>query len=466
MEVTRHVLGRALSFILFSVLQISLIFAADFLSADEDNQLLKRELLLQQLSELESPGNANYPAMIEILTSLANASMTLNLYAEASAFLGRSLQIQRRSAGLFSPHQVPIIFTKMQIDASSGNWDLVNVSLDNLYWLVMNKKVSKGDDLIENLVLLTEFHLIGVLYDKPEMQAHHYQEASKIAYQALEIGKRLWGSHDSRLLHLYYGLIKQLYMQAAAIELGDDTAYALRAIVPGSTWVRPRRIVRAGLYRAGLKLFEDMGEVIREGREDSVESMGMLNLYLADWHLLFDKRLAEETYSSALATFKEANLNEDRLDQLLDSPKILPIPNFYESVSSALTAEAPEYKLSNTAESLDTISEIFFQDWLHRISKNSLFIEVNPELTIVKDESTALRFSFRLNSLEAVTHWVNGRYRTNISVAEELRILDDYQGLSTEFINNKLRLLHFRPRFENGSIRPSQGILVYDVASY
>jgi len=51
----------------------------------------------------------------------------------------------------------------MGIDSISGDWDSVNASLENLYWLVMNKNVSKGDELIDHLVRLTQFHLMGVI---------------------------------------------------------------------------------------------------------------------------------------------------------------------------------------------------------------------------------------------------------------------------------------------------------------
>ena len=288
----------------FLFLQTGLLFAGESQKTYGDDLVGKRELLWSQLSELESLGHKNDLAIIESLIDLSDSSVAHQLFGEASEFLNRALQIERQSSGLFSPKQVPIIFKKMEVDSISGDWDSVNASLENLYWLVMNKNVSRGDELIDHLVRLTQFHLMGVMDDSEDLRAHHYQQASKISYQSLEIGRRLWKPQDRRLLQLYYGLIKQLYMQSAAVEQGDDTAYALRAIVPGSTWVRPRRVVRSGFYRAGLKLYGDMKEVILQGEEDPLETLAMLNLYIADWHLLFDKRVTEETYLEAISMFR------------------------------------------------------------------------------------------------------------------------------------------------------------------
>ena len=457
----RRVLGLNLGLIFFCFSQSYLIFASDFLN-NEDDPAGKREALLRQLSDLESPGNANDLAIIESLIDLSNSSAALQLYGEASEFLSRALQIQRRSSGLFSPNQVPIIFAKMEIDSHFDDWESVNPSLENLYWLVMNKNLGSGDELIEHLARLTEFHLRGVLGDKEELQAYHYQQASKIAYQSLEIGKRLWEPHDKRLLQLYYSLIKQLYMQSAAVEQGDDTAYALRAVVPGSTWVRPRRVVQAGFYQAGLTLYEDMSSVILKDEEGSLETLAMLNLYIADWHLLFDQRVAEETYLESISMFQDVSLDQVALDTLLDRPRLLPIPKFFETVRDAIEEDLRLSAIKNAQLSSGSNHKIFFQNWSDQMRLHPLVVSSDSKFPLNQNKSDQFHFRFRLNALDVVAHWVKGRYRTNISVADELQMLEGRADTNLEFIDDQLRLLHFRPRFEDGSAKLSQGILVYD----
>ena len=455
-------LSLKLSVIFFLFLQTCLLSAGESLNTHGDDPVGKRESLLSQLSDLESLSPKNDQAVIESLLALSDSSVSLQLLGEASQFLSRALQIQRQSSGLFTPKQVPIIFKKMEIDSRAGDWDSVNASLENLYWLVMNKNVSRGDELIDHLMRLTEFHLAGVMDDSEELRAHHYQQASKISYQSLEIGKRLWEPQDRRLLKLHYSLIKQLYMQAAAVEQGDDTAYALRAIVPGSTWVRPRRIVRSGFYRAGLKLYKGMAEVILQGEEDSLETLAMLNLYMADWHLLFDKGVTEETYTRAIDMLQSSSTNQAALDALLDRPRLLPVPNFFESVRDALGEDLRFNRIKNVQlSSAVTNHIIFFQNWSDQMLLNQLFVEPDSNFSKEHDKTDHYQFRFSLNSLDTVAHWVKGRYRSNISVANELQILAGPKDKSSEFIDDQIRLLHFRPRFKGGTAILSEGILVY-----
>ena len=435
--------------------------AGESVKSHGDDPLGKRELLLSQLSDLESLSQKNDLAIIESLIALSRSSVSLQLLGEASQFLSRALQIQRQSSGLFTPKQVPIIFNKMEIDSLAGDWDSVNASLENLYWLVMNKNVSRGDELIGHLMRLTEFHLIGVMEDSEDLRAHHYQQASKLSYQSLEIGKRLWEPQDRRLLKLHYSLIKQLYMQAAAVEQGDDTAYALRAIVPGSTWVRPRRIVRSGFYRAGLKLYGGMAEVILQGEEDSVETLAMLNLYIADWHLLFDKNTTGDTYTKAIGMLQSSKEDQAALEALLNRPRLVPVPNFFESMCDALEEDLRVNRIKNVQSSSMNIHKIFFQNWSDQMLLNQLFVKPDLNYSREKNETNQYQFRFSLNSLDTVAHWVNGRYRSNISVASELQMLAGPKDKNLEFIDDQLRLLHFRPRFQGDTPILSEGILVY-----
>jgi hypothetical protein len=65
----------------------------------------------------------------------------------------------------------------------------------------------------------------------------------------------------------------------------------------------------------------------------------------------------------------------------------------------------------------------------------------------LQEQLPEIRLRFSLDSLNSVSHWVSGRYRTNISVAKEFNILDsdDQTDIYMEALDVDLRLLHFRP---------------------
>ena len=428
--------------------------------------LAQREQLQQQTAELESTLGQYDPALIETLSSLADSSALLNLFSEASTLLGRSLQIQRVSLGLFTPEQIPLILTKMEIDERAGDWETVNESMDYLYWLLIEKNVSQGEALINSLTRLSEFHLRGVVSDTADLQAHHYQQAYKITYQALTISEESFGPYGPQLIDLHYSLVKQSYLQSAAIERGGDTAYALRAVIPRSKWVIPRRIAQSRYYRTGLQLLNDIRGVIAQRNDDPAESLAMVDLYAADWHLLFDQVQAEEAYSKAFAGLQEADVCITKLDLLFATPKILPIPTFHGTVSTALTYIQP-VQFSQPAEHDNKLEDsLYFKQWFDAMSVVSFPVTAGPPNLAKQEQIPKIRVSFSLDSLNSVSHWVSGRYRTNMSVAKEFNILepDDLTSINREALDEDLRLLHFRPRLENGIARPIDGTLLYQAA--
>jgi len=448
------------------LLLATITHAQNFLQVVDVDRLAQREQLQQQLAELESTLGKYDPGLIETLSSLADSSALLNLYSEASTLRGRSLQIQRVSLGLFTPEQIPLILTKMEIDERAGDWETVNESLEYLYWLLIEKNVSEGEALINSLIRLSEFHLRGVVGDTADLQAHHYQQAYKITHQALRISKESFGAQGPHLIDLHYSLVKQSYLQSAALERGGDTAYALRAVVPRSKWVTPRRIAQSRYYRTGLQLLNDIRGIIAQRNENPEESLAMVDLYAADWYLLFDQVQAEEAYRKAFARLQEADVCITELDLLFATPKILPIPTFHGSVSTALTYNQ-SVQLSQPAEHDNKLEDpLYFKHWFDAMSVVSFPVTAGPPSLAKQEQLPEIRLRFSLDSLNSVSHWVSGRYRTNISVAKEFNILesDNQVNVNMKALDEDLRLLHFRPHLENGIARPVDGTLLYQAA--
>ncbi|PCI74172.1 MAG: hypothetical protein COB20_15430, partial [SAR86 cluster bacterium] len=420
-----------------SLLLATIVHGQDVLEVVDDDLLTQREQLQQQLTDLESTLGRYDPALIEILSSLADSSTPLNLFSEASTLLGRSLQIQRLSLGLFTPAQIPLILAKMEVDARAGDWETVNESMDYLYWLLIGKNVSEGEALVNSLIRLSEFHLRGVVGDTANLQAHHYQQAFKITYQALMVSEEFLGPDGPHLIDLHYSLVKQVYLQSAAVERGGDTAYALRAVVPRSKWVRPRRIAQSRYYRAGSELLSDIREIIAQSYEGPAESLAMVDLYVADWHLLFDQGQAEAAYMNAFTGLQAAGVGTAELNLLFSTPKILPIPAFHSTVSTALTGN------QSAEQGKEPESSLYYKQWLDAMSVVSLPVIARSPGLAKQEQLPEIRLRFSLDSLSNVSHWVNGRYRTNMSVAKEFDIIepDENSGFYIEVLDEDLRLL-------------------------
>lgn len=432
--------------------------AQDAVQFDETD---RRRELSRRLEALESRLGRYDLGLVEVLVTMAESSAELNLHAEASALLDRAILIQRQNLGLYTPAQIPLHFAQIEHEALTGDWPRVNEALAHLYWLLVEKQAGPTEDIIANLVKLSEVHLKSVPGDLPSEQARHYRSASDLTYLALSVSERLWGEEDPRRIDLLYSLLKQFYLQSVAVERLDDTAYALRAIVPGSSWVRPRRLVRSRYFGAGLRLLEEIARIVEQSSIRPEESLAMVQVYGADWHLLFNHAEAEALYARAHTALQSAGAEDEALARLFAEPQLLPAEAFYDNVGQALTAGDSRLRRDQLLPDGERGNHYVLEEWFDAMPTVP-FPLVAPQvsgLSMVEHRDSWLRFSLR--GLDTVSRWVNGRYQTHRGVPTEFEAIDVPQGLSVSTLGDRLHNLHFRPVLEAGRAQPAQGLLLY-----
>ena len=447
---------------LLGMLFVTPVFAQTDAASDDIGQ---RSVMQSQLSELERDLGRHHPALIENLVGLAEANADLNLFSEASELIDRAIQIQRLNFGLYSDSQIPLYFEKVRFDSRRGDWQGVNDSLDHMTWLLTEKQVGTLESLVSNLMQLTELHLRAVPADVSSMQADHYRSAAEATFMALEISERLWGEHDPRRVPLYYSLLKQFYLQSLAVEMRDDTAYALRAIVPGSTWVRPRRVVQTRYFRAGLRLLLNLEDIVVANSAAPRETAAMVDVYRADWQLLFNQEESEEAYADAFAALRDLTDDADKVNQLFSRPQILPVGEFYNTLDAALAAQAQSTRNFSTsgAENTESGEHFRFQEWFGELPLIA-FPNFAPSLGNLSDpEYTDVLLSFNLDSMNTVSRWVSGRYTTRRSVVDEFQVIADSaeMDIDADYLEERLHTLNFRPRLVDGAVEPAEGTLLY-----
>jgi hypothetical protein len=206
-----------------------------------------------------------------------------------------------------------------------------------------------------------------------------------------------------------------------------------------------------------------MRRIIAQSNEDPAESLAMVDLYAADWHLLFDQVQAKEAYRNAFAGLQEADVCITELGLLFATPKILPIPTFHGAVSAALTYSQSVQSSQPIEHDNKPEDSLYFKQWFDAMSVVSFQVIAGAPSLTKQEQLSEIRLRFSLDSLNSVSHWVSGRYRTNMSVAKEFNILEfgDQTDINMEVLDEDLRLLHFRPRLENGIARPTEGTLLY-----
>ena len=190
------------------------------------------------LEQLEDTVGSADVQLIEPLEQLAGVLIDLNLYVEADNLLDRAIQLTRMSGGLYASEQLPLQVKKIDNLINQKNWLDVRDDLEHLEWLYISKSERIDTQLIFNLRHLSDLHTRGVAEDLISRQSYHFRKSVGLNRVALSMARAAWGEHDVRLSPIIYRLVKTYHIQAVALDLGGRTGYELRAIVPGSNWVR------------------------------------------------------------------------------------------------------------------------------------------------------------------------------------------------------------------------------------
>ena len=140
-----------------------------------------------------------------------------------------------------------------------------------------------------------------------------------------------------------------------------------------------------------------------------------------------------------------------------------------QSSASKMLVEAYDIKVSYRFDLGDVLGGLVGNDDLGSITMNLQATKINTweYQRFPTDPVSYARYSFNLTGLNEVARWYRGRYKTAISIAQNLKLLD--QALSNSInrldIEGSIQDIRFRPRLVNGIPQPATAILSYQLAS-
>ncbi len=446
----------------FLTMSSGLVFGQADDSLDSVDELVRARALL---SARQDQFGAMDVSLIEPLEQLADQLIELRQFDEAHSMLDRAMQIARIEGGLYTEFQRPLLEKKIENYANRSDWDGARVSMNHLLWLYTNKSVKINEALIDDLMELSRVHLRAVAEDDVLFQGEHFRKSLQIKWLAIGVGETLWGPADERLVPIIYEQLSQLHLQTVALWAGGPTSYVLRQVAPGSEIMRVRTDVEEGFYLTGLGLINKLFTIYAQNESPSPEALAMVNVYLADWHILFDQPAeATATYSQAYQEFVTAGVDSDLLFEFFDKPQVIPDTEFYPSVEAAVTAHRA--KMVTPQDESDN-SYLSFNEWSAALPNvRNPIPDFSSEARSV-DSNFAL-FSFSLAGVNKVSRWYSHRFSSTVNMIEQAELLSHYFDPASEQeleLLEKLNSLTFRPRIVDGEPRQASGILKYHLAS-
>lgn len=402
--------------------------------------------------------------LMEPLTALADQLATRGEFDEAHVALDRAAQIVRFQEGLYTQGQYPLLLSKITNHANSGDWGSAQELMQHSIWLFSRNGNEINGRLISSLMELTHLHLRGVAEDAPVNQSYHFRAAMWSNRLAVYSARKLWGNADDRLAPMLYNMVKQHYLQAKAVDMGGTTGLKLRTQM-GIGRAQSHRDMRRNAYSMGQNLLTEIREIFEQQRNRN-DALALTEIYLADWEVLFSNPAAAQTgYERGFDMLLEAGVAADEINQYFAHPVLLPVGDFYSNWDQALSDSVP----ANTATRRDSETQpvlLSFQEWSPSIPFLHAPLPMYHDDRDFEDANNMAIFSFNLNGLEKISRWNFGRYRTAISAAHDIEMLDhNFTGFwDSENVIEQVQLIRFRPKLVNGEPQMVNATLRYQSA--
>lgn len=415
-----------------------------------------------QLEELEQEVGRYDPQLLEYLERLAEATIELDQFTETDEVLDRAIQILRIDEGLFTEAQFPFLFLSARNNVRRGNWRDANESLSHLAELYTMVPRQRDSRLINELLHLSDLHLEGVARDLEPMIDPHFRSAETISMFAVRVSESVWEASDLRFVDLYYRQVLRNYLQLVVLNQGGSASQSLRRFLPGlDMMVRSRFEMEQLYYRLGIEMFRRMRTVYESAEILDLEAIAMVDLYQADWQVLFDKGDPEEGYSDAYDKLLKSGVSESTLQEYFRKPRVIPSRNFYPSVAKAQEASLLEQSVTGDLAGREGV--VYFVEWSPSIPNVRVVID---QPTLLQHEISSLNtasVAIKLDGVDRVGRWIRGRYVRQVSVTDGFEWLggSGRRQLTERQLTERLHYVNFRPVLDAGVPQSFEGILEY-----
>jgi len=321
--------------LLSSLLLTGPVHAKDYIALQQDiNRYLKEVDTIEQ-----DVGRYSFE-LIEPLHTLALTQFRANLFSAAESSIDWAIQIARFRDGLYTPIQHPLQQTAIEIELFSGNWEKLNKKLEHYAWLISKQQNVSTRSQLDQTRWLADIHLRAFQSNPSDERAAHLIKGTYLREGLVQYAQAARLSDGPLYADLLFELALAYRHEVDAIRSGGSTSYQLRRLIPGTDIIQARRDAIARRYRVGLEKLEMLLSLVESESIFDQEAAVMANLYIADWHRLFNKRNAHEaSIERALATLSQTESNAQTLAALLEKSAEVSweqLPPIFQALSSNL----------------------------------------------------------------------------------------------------------------------------------
>ena len=295
-------------------------FCLPFLAAADLEPNLRPELAASQRSYenlIETLGRSHGPLAFELAeqwSALGFLQRESRNYSGAIDSFERALHIERVHKGLYHPDQIPLIERLIESNRALGAWSEVAQNHKLLQFVNDRGRPRISPERIATLRKIALWNLEAA--DLPTGQApfRHLQTAQDLTEEALELVES--GHQDSALTQIEILNLKAAIAFRIAHHMTTWIGEPIHGVTADSIISTTSNDVSDLIFRQNLVISNysqgraalDRAKRIAYEKNDKA-SQARAELYLGDWHLLFNRRnAAAEHYAKAQRLSQEANI--------------------------------------------------------------------------------------------------------------------------------------------------------------
>lgn len=300
-----------------------------------------------QVSQLQGQFDAYSNELAEAMLGLGLAYQKEGDHKEAIASMQQALQINRVNNGLHSISKIPLIEHLIVSYAAKEEWEAVGDSYSKMQQLYYRNYQFNDPMLLPAFRKLTKWHWFAFAKRVDDQPINHLLIAREMILNAIGIIKSNYGENDLRQLDLYSALVmtewyltllqgesKEILMQSDSSGFQGD--FDNRFSDP---W-RPLQ----NTYTSGKRHIEEMIRVTQNNPETPQATAAKASVILADWHLMFKKKMAaDEVYKqvwSQISTLDNPDsLVQEIFGKLVSLPDINLSDSWYFDSQKAVASE-------------------------------------------------------------------------------------------------------------------------------
>lgn len=380
-----------------------------------------------QVYQLESMHDAYNADVSEAVAGLALAYQHAGDHEEAIKSLQRALHINRVNYGLYHVSKIPLIEHLIFSQASIKDWEAVEKGYSALMQLYSRNYEETNPNLLPGLAKMIRWQWFAFGANLNEQPMNNLLLAREFLLHTIGIIKFNYGEDDLRQLDPLAGLVITEYFLAATQHQSNDGL--LNAEVKGFRQEYGDVYGEAwgpfqNMFALGVNHIEEMIRIAQTNPATPPRTVVDTRLMLADWNLLFKKKMsADEIYRQVWAQAVQLENHDSYINEVF--VQLVKLPDITIGGASILSASGNDNGSDNDGDNGNESAEP----------------EMKPKLA----DQSAIVFEFDLTT--------SGR-------AIEPRIVEADPGADKRLIGkarNRLITTRFRPRYDNG-----QAVKVHD----